>query len=175
MRFTVSLKENRQFKRLYAAGKSVVDPNLAVYCRKNRLPQNRLGITVGGKLGKAVIRNRVRRRLREAYRLFEASVRPGYDIVVVARARAAESDYRVLDASLRGAFARLGLVQRGDTPRGNGELSPADGQAAPRDKNTPPKTPAPEGAKPPAGTPAAALRAPAGAALPARAAPDADK
>ena len=88
MDHTVSLKLNHEFRRLYAKGKSAVNPCMAVYCRKNRLGYNRLGFTTGTKLGKAVVRNRTRRRLREAYRLHEERFLPGYDIVVVARVRA---------------------------------------------------------------------------------------
>ena len=68
MKHTVSLKQNHQFRRLYSKGKSAVSPTLALYCRKNRLGYSRLGVTVGTKVGKAVRRNRTRRRIREAYR-----------------------------------------------------------------------------------------------------------
>ena len=68
MEHTVSLKLNHVFRRLYGRGKSAVNPCLAVYCRKNNLGYSRLGLTVGVKLGKAVVRNRTRRRIKEAYR-----------------------------------------------------------------------------------------------------------
>ena len=85
MKYTVSLKENRVFRRLYAKGRSAVSPTMVLYCRKNGRRENRLGLTTGTKLGHAVVRNRVRRRLREIYRLQEHRLSPGYDIVVVAR------------------------------------------------------------------------------------------
>lgn len=103
MKYTVSLKENRVFRRLYAKGKSAVSPAMVLYCRKNGRKENRYGITVSTKLGKAVIRNRVRRRLREIYRLNEDKFFPGYDIVVVARGRAVHSQY----ADLNKQFLRL--------------------------------------------------------------------
>ncbi|MEG2118875.1 MAG: ribonuclease P protein component, partial [Pseudoflavonifractor sp.] len=87
MKHTISLKLNHEFRRLYAKGKSAVAPCMAVYCRKNRLDCTRLGFTVSVKLGHAVVRNRIRRRLREAYRTNEVRFRPGYDIVVVGRVR----------------------------------------------------------------------------------------
>ena len=86
MEFTQSLKNNFEFRRLYNKGKSAASPLLVVYCRRNGRPCNRLGITVSKKVGKAVHRNKLRRRLREAYRLSEARLVRGWDIVVVARA-----------------------------------------------------------------------------------------
>ena len=65
----VSIKENSDFKRLYYRGKSEVKKNIALYYRKNRFSYNRLGITVSPKVGKAVIRNRVKRLLKENYRI----------------------------------------------------------------------------------------------------------
>ena len=76
MKYTVSLKENRVFRRLYAKGRSAVSPTMVLYCRKNGRRENRLGLTTGTKLGHAVVRNRVRRRLREIYRLQEHRLSP---------------------------------------------------------------------------------------------------
>lgn len=111
MRFTISIKKNKDFRRLYHAGHSAVGPFVAVYCRKNRTDKNRLGITVGTKVGKAVCRNRVRRRLREAYRLMEDKLVCGYDIVIVARVRCAGAEYSSLSASLNTLFSKLGVMK----------------------------------------------------------------
>ena len=62
MKRAVTLKENHEFRRLYQKGASAVSGCMVVYCRKNRLGHNRLGITVSVKLGHAVVRNRARRR-----------------------------------------------------------------------------------------------------------------
>jgi len=72
---------------------------------------NRLGLTVGTKVGKAFLRNRVRRRLREIYRLHEEELRRGWDLVVVARSRAGEETYQELEAQFLRAAAKLGLVK----------------------------------------------------------------
>lgn len=111
MEHTVSMKENHLFRRLYAKGKSAVTPTLALYCRKNGLGYNRLGLTVGTKVGKAVVRNRTRRRMRESYRLRESQVKPGYDLVLVARSRAAEAPYAELDRHLGSLLRRLELYK----------------------------------------------------------------
>ena len=114
MKHTISLKQNHLFRRLYAKGKSAVDPRLAVYCRKNGGKASRLGITTGVKLGKAVVRNRTRRRIREAYRLHEDRFAPGYDLVVVARVRAGHSRYREIERSLLSLSDKLGLLRKGE-------------------------------------------------------------
>lgn len=111
MKYTVFLKENRVFRRLYAKGKSAVGPAMVLYCRKNGRKENRYGITVSTKLGKAVIRNRVRRRLREIYRLNAHRFKPGYDIVVVARSRSVGAAYQKLEAGFLSACGKLGLLE----------------------------------------------------------------
>lgn len=110
MKYTDSLKENHLFRRLYSKGKSAVTPCVAVYARRNGRNGNRLGFTVGTKLGHAVVRNRTRRRLREIYRLNEARFPRGYDLVVVARVRAAHAPYRELERSFLKAMEKLGLL-----------------------------------------------------------------
>jgi len=112
MKKTVSLKENHLFRRAYHRGKTAADGRLALYVRRNGRKGNRLGFTVSTKLGHAVVRNRVRRRLREIYRLNEGRLISGADVVVVARARAASSDYRQLEKSFLRLADKLGLLKR---------------------------------------------------------------
>ena len=119
MLHTQSLKQNHLFRRLYQRGKSSAGRCTVVYCRKNGLGYNRLGITAGTKVGHAVVRNKVRRRIREAYRLSEGTYRLGYDIVVVARSRAAGATYQEIAACLRRQSEKLGLIRKeaeGETP-----------------------------------------------------------
>ena len=116
MEFTSALNRNSAFRRLYAKGRSAATPLLVVYARKNGGRGNRLGLTVGTKVGKAVVRNRVRRRLKEIYRLHEAELRPGVDLVVVARGRAREAAYRELERDLLAACARLKRLRQEETP-----------------------------------------------------------
>ncbi len=111
MKKTVSIKENKDFKRLYYRGKSVAAGCLAVYFRQNPYPYCRLGLTVSAKVGNAVTRNRVRRLMRESYRLMEDEVRKSMDIVIVARSSAAGADFSAVRASLEEAFLRAGLIK----------------------------------------------------------------
>jgi len=115
LKFTVSIKKNHEFRHLYAKGKSTVSPYTAIYCKKRRKRENHLGLTVGVKIGNAVTRNRVRRRLKEIYRTNESRMLPGYDIVIVARARAAGATYRELERDFLFRAKKLGLMTE-ETP-----------------------------------------------------------
>ena len=114
MKHTVSLKQNHEFRRLYNKGKSAVSPYFVVYCRKTGRDQSRLGITTGVKLGNAVKRNFVRRRIRELYRTNEDRLLPGYDIVVVARYRILTGPYAEAQRSFLQLMKKLGLLAPGE-------------------------------------------------------------
>lgn len=109
MRFSSALKLNHIFQRLYRT-QGQADSLLALYARPNKLGRNRVGITVGKKLGHAVVRNRTRRRIREVYRLNEGSLTPGWDIVIVARTKAIEAPFDKLTASFLKLSGRAGIT-----------------------------------------------------------------
>jgi ribonuclease P protein component len=110
MKFSCSLKLNHIFRRLYHTN-SLANGYLVLYARKNRTEINRVGITVSKKLGKAHIRNRVRRRLREIYRLNEDMFQPGWDIVVVARSRAVDAPFGKLTESYLSLAQKAGILK----------------------------------------------------------------
>ena len=112
----ITLKLNGDFRRVYARGKSAVRSRVVVYCRRNRLDRNRTGYTVSRKLGKAVVRNRIRRRLREIVRLNSGNLLPGHDLIIVARARAVDSDYWKLEQDVLACLEELQLLKREETP-----------------------------------------------------------
>ena len=109
MKFSSALKLNHIFRRLYAT-KGFANGYLVFYARPNRLGINRVGITTGKKLGHAVVRNRARRRLREVYRLNEALFKPGFDIVVVARHRCVDADFKKLTAGYLSLAEKAGIL-----------------------------------------------------------------
>lgn len=127
MKYTVSLKENRDFKRLYSKGKTAAHPVLAVYCRRNGKKENRVGIAVSTKLGGAVVRNRAKRRLREAYRLSEERFLPGFDVVLVARGRTLSARFSEIEHALRQTAEKLGFLK--DAPGRPPEKGAAGGNA----------------------------------------------
>ncbi len=105
MNHTKSLTQNRDFLRLYRRGKSQIHPLLVVYALPNRLGINRVGITASKKIGNAVLRNRARRIIREAYRRLEPGLPPGWDMVFVARGRTTQATmwqvHAVMDKQLQ--------------------------------------------------------------------------
>ena len=109
MKFSTSLKLNHIFRRLYKTN-GFAGPYLVLYVRKNRTEGNRVGITVSKKLGKAHIRNRIRRRLREVYRLHEDQFLPGWDVVLVARSKALTADFAALTKSFLSLAKKAGIL-----------------------------------------------------------------
>ena len=111
MKKAVTLKENYEFRRMYQRGNSAVSGSMVVYCRKNRLGHNRLGLTASTKLGHAVVRNRCRRRLREVYRLNSPALRQGYDLILVARGRTISAPWKELNDTFMKLCRKLDLLE----------------------------------------------------------------
>ena len=88
MRFSESLKKNRDFQKVYNNGKSLANSYLVMYVMDNGLEKNRLGISVSKKVGNSIVRHRLTRLVRESYRLSEEHFRCGIDIIVIARTSA---------------------------------------------------------------------------------------
>lgn len=112
----LTLKKNHEFQRLYRRGASAVGGCLVVYCRRNRLRRNRVGLTASTKLGNAVQRNRARRRMRETYRLNAERLRSGWDLILVARTRTLTVSWPELNATFRRLCKKLGLLRDEDAP-----------------------------------------------------------
>lgn len=109
---TAVLNQNKDFRALYYRGKSRVAPVLVTYVRKNRYGCNRVGITTGKKLGKAVERNRCRRLIREAYRLLSPSILGSWDIVFVARTRTVRASMWQVKEAMEQQLRELSLLPK---------------------------------------------------------------
>ncbi len=88
MKFSESLKKNKDFQNVYRNGKSCANRNLVMYVMENGKSENRLGISVSKKVGNSVVRHHLTRLIRESYRLNEEKFLCGKDIVVVVRVNA---------------------------------------------------------------------------------------
>jgi len=92
----VRLLGRGEFRRVYEEGQRRSTSLCAIFFRPNGLSQTRLGITASGRLGGAVVRNRVKRRLREVFRLRRASIPGGWDIVLNPREAVAKVPFPTL-------------------------------------------------------------------------------
>lgn len=93
MKHYISLKNSLEFGNVYKQGKSYANKYLVMYITDNGLESNRLGISVSKKVGNSVVRHRITRLIREAYRLHVNELETGYDIVVVARVNSKGHNY----------------------------------------------------------------------------------
>lgn len=99
------------FSRLYSKGKSHADRCVAIYYMKNyKEHTTRIGITVSKSRGKAVIRNRIKRRIREALRSLHPLMKEGYLIVVVARQASVTASYAEITESLYSLLKKAALL-----------------------------------------------------------------
>lgn len=110
MKNTISLKLNRDFRRLYSKGSRSSGAYVAVYVSKNRFPGiNRLGFTATKALGHAVVRNRAKRLMRAAYSELEPFIGTGYDIILAARGRIVGLSENQVCKDVRYSFHKLNL------------------------------------------------------------------
>lgn len=100
MKFSQSLKKNRDFQNVYKKGTSFANSYLVMYILENGLQENRIGISVSKKVGNSVVRHHLTRLIRESYRLSEEHFRCGIDIVVIARTSAKERNYHEIESAL---------------------------------------------------------------------------
>lgn len=105
-----TLKENKDFRRLYYRGKSEASSVLVTYAMKNRKGKNCYGITSGKKIGGAVQRNRARRVIRVAFANLEPQINGSWDFVFVARTRTTEVKSQEVEKSMRKQLILLGAI-----------------------------------------------------------------
>ena len=100
MIFTESLKNNRDFQVVYKNGKSFANKYLVMYVLENGTGCNRLGISVSKKVGNSVVRHRVKRLIKESYRLHEDIFNSSLDMVIIARATAKDRSYGEISSAV---------------------------------------------------------------------------
>ncbi len=110
MRYSESLKKQQDFSKVYREGRSRANLYLVLYVLPNGTDRNRIGISVSRKVGNSVVRHRITRLLRESYRTGEEEFLRGYDLVIIARARAKGAPYAVIRSALYHLMKASGLL-----------------------------------------------------------------
>ena len=114
-----SLKRQNDFKHVFKKGEVFGNRTFVMYFLKNTLRENRVGIIVSKKISnKAVIRNRIRRQIKEAYRLNEENFLEGYDIILIARESIKKTEYQKIEKSLMHLFYKKSLLRKKDGKNG---------------------------------------------------------
>ena len=87
------LKKNWDFKRVYRYGRTVVSRNIVLYYCPNGMESNRIGFSISKKVGKSVVRNKIKRIYREAFFKLEEQLCKGYDFILIARKPAVDVSF----------------------------------------------------------------------------------
>jgi ribonuclease P protein component len=114
------IRRRKDFLAVYHKGNKSAHGGLAMHVLATGHARTRLGISIGRKFGRAVERNRTRRRLREIFRLCKHQLKPGHDVVITVRRDAAGRSYEELRESLTTLLTRLDVYRvrrtEGDPP-----------------------------------------------------------
>ena len=105
-----TVKLNREFRYAYKKGAKIVTDTLVFHWYKNRQSLNKLGLTVSTTVGKAVVRNRVKRLIRAAYSARKDELKTGYNIIVVARTKAAYASFWKIKSALDYCIGKSDLL-----------------------------------------------------------------
>lgn len=107
---TQGLKKDSDFRNVYKYGKSIANRLLVMYTLPNKSDNNRVGISVSKKVGKANVRNKARRRIKESYRLnIDGNIKSGYDIVFIARVAIKDAEYTEVEKAMKHLIKRASL------------------------------------------------------------------
>lgn len=116
MKRCFSLKRNKQFRQVYRKGKSLASRYMVLIYAKGGSGMVHVGFSVSKKLGNSVARNRVKRRLREAFRPMIPEALPGYDLIFIARDAVKEADFPAIESAMRYLMRKAGLLQKARQP-----------------------------------------------------------
>ena len=94
------LRNNMEFKKVYNGGKNYWNRNLVLYVRKNNMENSRIGYSITKKIGNSVVRNKVRRRVKEIYRLNVNNIKSGYDIILIPKKNIVDISYKELESAM---------------------------------------------------------------------------
>lgn len=100
MKEAMRLKKNTDFKKVYAKGSSLANRYLVLFMLKNGKSYNQVGFSASKKVGKSVVRNRVRRLMKESFRMVAEKLELGYDLVFIARVNSKNASYIEIEKAM---------------------------------------------------------------------------
>ena len=106
-----TLSSNEDFKKVYNKKKSSANKNLIMYISENGLDTKRLGVSVSKKVGNSIVRHRLARLIREAFRLNTCHIPDGMDIVIVARSNLVNKDFNETEKSLLHLLKQMNIYK----------------------------------------------------------------
>ena len=104
------LRRNSDFQQVRRLGKSYASPIMVLAFLQNELGYNRFGFVVSKRLGKAFRRNKIKRRMRESVRLRIQEIKPGFDLILIARKHIEQATYSEISRSLEGLLKKADLL-----------------------------------------------------------------
>lgn len=120
------VRENSRFREVRRLGEAFSDRLLVMCALPNHLPYSRFGFSVSKRIGNAVTRNRIKRRLREAIRLRMDTIKPGWDLVFIARQPIRDADYHQMDAACSRLLDQAHLMHSDNQIERTGQRNLAD-------------------------------------------------
>ncbi len=108
----VSIKKNTDFRRIYATAKSYANSDLVLYFMPNGTAGTRFGVSVSSKVGNAVVRNKIKRQIKEILRGNLDIIRKGYDIIFIVRIRCKSASFAQITSSLMHLLKKACIIEK---------------------------------------------------------------
>ncbi|WP_409227358.1 ribonuclease P protein component [Gudongella sp. SC589] len=103
------LRKNMEFKKVYKARKNFWNRNLILYIRRNGTKETRIGVSITRKVGNAVVRNKLKRRIKELNSRYIENLKSGYDIVIIPKKNAVDLSFKDLESALKHIYKLSGV------------------------------------------------------------------
>lgn len=109
------IRKNTEFKKIYKSGKNYWNRNIILYCMKNDINETRAGFTISKKMGNAVTRNKIKRRMKEAYKRNFFDLKSGYDLIFIPKKHIVNISFGELENSIRHILKISGVLKRNES------------------------------------------------------------